>query len=228
MGKKCTSSCPYYGVDENYNGYCKKDHNSYRERFSDCKFEKSTSSSTSSSTSYSSQKSEPRTCSSSCPYYGVDENDNGYCKKDHNSYRERYSTCNMGETKKSSSYSGSSSSGSSSSSSGSGVFKKLIIFIVILIVGGMILINYLPAVLNILDFGVSDGIDNETEQKTVAYVSATSGLNLRDAASTNSNVITLMENNAEVIVKEISGDWAYVDYNGQYGWCYTQYLNIQD
>ena len=34
MGRVCGSGCPYYGVDEDYNGYCKIDGNSYRERFS--------------------------------------------------------------------------------------------------------------------------------------------------------------------------------------------------
>lgn len=54
MAKKCDSSCPYYGVDENYNGYCKKDHNSYRERWSPCKFEKNDSTGSSGSNSTSS------------------------------------------------------------------------------------------------------------------------------------------------------------------------------
>ena len=41
MAKQCDSNCPYYGVDANYNGYCKKDNNSYRERYAPCTFEKS-------------------------------------------------------------------------------------------------------------------------------------------------------------------------------------------
>ena len=53
MGRTCTSSCPYYGVDENYNGYCKKDHNSYRERYSKCTFEDDTSEKDSKSSSSS-------------------------------------------------------------------------------------------------------------------------------------------------------------------------------
>lgn len=37
--RTCTSSCPYYGVDAQCNGYCKKDHNAYRERYAKCTFE---------------------------------------------------------------------------------------------------------------------------------------------------------------------------------------------
>ena len=51
MGKTCGSSCPYYGVDSNYNGYCKKDHNSYRDRGQKCSFESSDTNSSSSSSS---------------------------------------------------------------------------------------------------------------------------------------------------------------------------------
>lgn len=53
MGRTCTSSCPYYGVDENYNGYCKKDHNAYRERYAKCTFESDSSEGSSSSSSSS-------------------------------------------------------------------------------------------------------------------------------------------------------------------------------
>lgn len=54
-------------------------------------------------------------CTTSCPYYGIDEHDNGYCKKDHNAYRERYEPCTF---ESDSSEGSSKSSGSSSSGSG--------------------------------------------------------------------------------------------------------------
>lgn len=82
MSKVCNSSCPYYGVDENYNGFCKKNSNSRRERGSACNMD-------------GGGAKRGSVCNSSCPYYGVDENDNGFCKKDHNSFRNRGSACNM-------------------------------------------------------------------------------------------------------------------------------------
>lgn len=51
MGQRCDSSCRYYGVDANYNGYCKKDYNSYRDRGAACTFEMSDNTSTASSSS---------------------------------------------------------------------------------------------------------------------------------------------------------------------------------
>ena len=82
MAVTCDSSCQYYGVDENYNGFCKKDCNSRRERGSICNIDNGGA------------KKGPY-CDSGCAYYGVDENYNGFCKKDYNSYRDRGSACNM-------------------------------------------------------------------------------------------------------------------------------------
>ena len=69
-----------------------------------------------------------RVCGSGCPYYGVDEDYNGYCKIDGNSYRERFSNCNMG-------YGDSSSESSSSSSGGGGCLKWLVIIAVVIGIG---------------------------------------------------------------------------------------------
>lgn len=57
MGQRCDSSCRYYGVDANYNGYCKKDFNSYRERGAACTFEQTDNKSTASPKSSSSSSS---------------------------------------------------------------------------------------------------------------------------------------------------------------------------
>ena len=82
---RCDSSCSYYGVDENYNGYCKKDFNSRRERGANCNLDENGK-----RINFT-----PDKCNSGCPYYGVDYNYNGYCKKDSNSRRERDSKCKL-------------------------------------------------------------------------------------------------------------------------------------
>lgn len=84
MGDVCGSGCRYYWVDEDYNGFCKKDFNSYRERGWACNVPNGPG-----------VPDPDAHCNSSCRYYGVDEDYNGYCKRDYNSYRDRGSKCNM-------------------------------------------------------------------------------------------------------------------------------------
>lgn len=225
MGKTCTSSCPYYGVDENYNGYCKKDHNSYRERFAPCNMESDASAPAPSAPT---QHKEPRTCTSSCPYYGVDADYNGYCKKDHNSYRERFSTCNMGE------YTLHSGSGSNSGSGNSGGGKWGILVVVILMVlggVGMLLNNQRGVEM------AEPAIDNATITTTTAatttttapegdvmYVVADGGLRMRSEPNTNGKVILTVPTESQVLVLRTEGDWSYVRYNGQEGWCASAWI----
>ena len=220
MGKVCGSGCPYYGVDENYNGYCKKDHNSYRERFAPCNMESSSSPSSSSpaTTSSSSVSTQPRTCTSSCPYYGVDANSNGYCKKDHNSYRERFATCNMGETTTSSGGSGS-SSGSSGGSGCGGCFKWVLIILAVLvalIIGGNVLT------------GNQKSAESPAQNTTVQTASTTAEINLRKGPSTSETVITVLPENATVNVLQKDGEWTRVGYKEHNGWCKTEYLQFNE
>lgn len=228
MGRVCNSSCPYYGVDANYDGYCKKDYNSYRDRGSACNMESSSTASSSSSSSSSSTNRKPRTCNSSCPYYGVDANYDGYCKKDHNSYRDRGSTCNIGETvpgSSSSSSSSYSSSSSSSSSSGGGCGCGIAVIVAILIIAALVIPN-----VSKLFGGKEDAptqVTVSSEEQVIAYTTASS-LNLRKGPSTSDAVVTSMPKNSKVFVEKIEGSWAYVKYKDVKGWCSTKYLNIQD
>lgn len=226
MGKVCTSSCPYYGVDENYNGYCKKDHNSYRERFAPCNMEGDASASTPSAPP---QHVEPRTCTSSCPYYGVDADYNGYCRKDHNSYRERFSTCNMGE------YTVSSGGGGSSSSDGGGCSKWIVWVIVALMLlggAGTLLtrthgakeagpIYDEPAVSTT---STTDTTATAAPQGDTMYVVAKDGLRMRTEPSTESGIILTIPNESAVLVIRTEGSWSYVQYNGQEGWCSSEWI----
>ena len=226
MGKVCTSSCPYYGVDENYNGYCKKDHNSYRERFSPCNMEGDASASTPSAPP---QHVEPRTCTSSCPYYGVDADYNGYCKKDHNSYRERFATCNMGE------YTVSSGGGGSSSSDGGGCSKWVVwVIVALMLLGGAgTLLTRThsakeagpmydePAVSTT---STTDTTATAAPQGDTMYVVAKDGLRMRSEPSTEGGILLTIPNESAVLVIRTEGDWSYVQYNGQEGWCFSEWI----
>lgn len=228
MGKTCTSSCPYYGVDENYNGYCKKDHNSYRERFAPCNMEPSGDAPTHAPT----QPTEnlvrvPRTCTSSCPYYGVDADYNGYCKKDHNSYRERFSDCNMGETVLS-------AAGGSNNSSGSGCGKwPVIIVVALMVLGGLGLLfgNQQdemsgPAMEEPATTTTTAATTTTTQapEGDIMYVVAEGGLRMRTEPNTDGAVILTVPTKSEVVVLRTEGDWSYIRYNGKEGWCASAWI----
>ena len=239
MGKVCTSSCPYYGVDENYNGYCKKDHNSYRERFAPCNMESDTPASTPAPSAPTLHK-EPRTCTSSCPYYGVDADYNGYCRKDHNSYRERFATCNMGEYTLTSGGGGSTGGGG-----GTGCSKWVILVVVaLLLLGGVGILmdgqkaEELPARDESGEPTYSDtvngGDDANREEPTTTttqpqegdtmYVVADGGLRMREQPATDSKVILTVPTKSQVLVLSTEGDWSYVRYNGKEGWCASAWI----
>lgn len=247
MGKVCTSSCPYYGVDENYNGYCKKDHNSYRERFAPCNMEGSNSAPSASAPASSAPTlhKEPRTCTSSCPYYGVDADYNGYCRKDHNSYRERFSTCNMGEYILT-------SGGGGGGGGGTGCNKWVVLVVVaLLLLGGIgILMEGEKAAEHSAydedgDSSYSDTADStdkgennttdtnegdttstttQPQEGDTMYVVADGGLRMREQPTTGSKVILSIPTKSQVLVLSTEGDWSYVRYNGKEGWCASAWI----
>ncbi|MCD8052807.1 MAG: SH3 domain-containing protein [Lachnospiraceae bacterium] len=64
----------------------------------------------------------------------------------------------------------------------------------------------------------------ETEAAEEDLVYATSGVNVRDAASSNSNIVgTLSEGEAVVKLGE-EGSWTKVEYNGAECYVYSEYL----
>ncbi|MCD8125348.1 MAG: SH3 domain-containing protein [Lachnospiraceae bacterium] len=66
--------------------------------------------------------------------------------------------------------------------------------------------------------------ETETEAAEEDLVYATSGVNVRDAASSNSNIVgTLSEGEAVVKIGE-EGSWTKVEYNGAECYVYSEYL----
>lgn len=64
---------------------------------------------------------------------------------------------------------------------------------------------------------------------TVAYVNTSStGLNLRDAPSTNGNIITSFPRGTQVDIMQTYGAWAYVRVNGTVGYMNNSYLTVSN
>ena len=181
-----------------------------------------------------------KVCTSSCPYYGVDENYNGYCKKDHNSYRERFSTCNMGEYTLTSGGGGSTGGGG-----GTGCSKWVILVVVaLLLLGGVGILmdghkaEELPAHVESGEPTYSDtvngGDDANREEPTTTttqpqegewmYVVANGGLRMREQPTTGSKDILTVPTKSQVLVLSTEGDWSYVRYNGKEGWCASAWI----
>ncbi len=65
----------------------------------------------------------------------------------------------------------------------------------------------------------------ERDDHLPAYmVTAGSGLNVRTNPSTNSDVVIRIPYGTEVYPQKWEGNWAYVEYKGQFGWCSGNYL----
>jgi alpha-tubulin suppressor-like RCC1 family protein/uncharacterized protein YraI len=72
-----------------------------------------------------------------------------------------------------------------------------------------------------------------TEQTTapdypMAYVKVSSVLNLRTGPGQSYDLITTMPDGAKVYVQKTEGNWAYVSYQDQEGWCSLKYLSYAD
>ena len=75
-------------------------------------------------------------------------------------------------------------------------------------------------------------VESEQEENIVQSPADTSsrviiangGLNMRSGPSTSESVITLIPNGEIVTVDRTENNWAYVYYNGNYGWCSCDYL----
>ena len=176
-------------------------------------------------------------CGSSCPYYGVDDNDNGYCKKDHNAYRERWSPCTFESDNSSSSSSGSSYSSSySSSSEGHGCWWIVgIIVAIIMFLGwlgdmgfGEFLDEYFGNTTTTSQSTTTTGAYASDEGVTaVVYNVGSSVLNMRSEPNTYCDVITTLDPGTVVKVLEQGTEWHRVQYGSYTGYCYAEYLKIQ-
>lgn len=121
--------------------------------------------------------------------------------------------------------SSSSSSSSSSSGGGFGCLGPIIAVIVIAVIAFFVIIGD-DSGSSSDNYGSSIQSASQTYIAT-AQVSTSAGLRLREGPSTSSNKILTMPYLSEVKVIERENGWAYVDYNGTFGWCSEDYLDFQ-
>ena len=169
-----------------------------------------------------------------CPYRWHDE-DCEYCgaqgdmildsmsiKKENCPYYIAYME-STGRKVTSSSSSSSSSSYSSSSSSGFGCGTVVIIIIALMVLGGIGL-TVLP---NLTTSDEKAVISSAAKQKTAIVYNVNYSLNMREAANSDSNVITTVPKGQEVIILEEGTAWHYVQYGEYKGYCAAECLQIQ-
>ncbi len=117
-----------------------------------------------------------------------------------------------------SSYSSPSSSSSSSTGSGCGVAIVIILIIAALIGGGLF---FVPKI-----FGSAKKA-GVSQQATAVVYNVNYSLNMRDAASSTSNVITTIPKGETVYIIEMGTEWHYVQYGEYQGYCSADCLQIQ-
>lgn len=164
-------------------------------------------------------------CSSSCADYIWDGTTTEYWKQTGSSYSSSSSSS-------SSTSSSLSSSDSSSAPKKSRGFLIAAILIIIVVVGAFAAEKYLGIDLIATITGKQDitavtEADEHINTQT-GYIAASSGLNLRTSPGTSSEIITLMPDGAEVEILKTEDSWAYVKFNGTYGWCSNNYIEISE
>ncbi|MBQ8740351.1 MAG: SH3 domain-containing protein [Clostridia bacterium] len=146
-----------------------------------------------------------------CPYYKEYMAAKG---KSSSSSSSSYSSSSTS----SSSYSSSTSSSSSSGGSGCGVAIIVILIIAALIGGGAFLIP---------KFFGGRSETGVAQQATAVVYNVNYSLNMRDAASSDSNVITTIPKGETVQIIEMGAEWHYVQYGEHQGYCAAECLQIQ-
>lgn len=74
--------------------------------------------------------------------------------------------------------------------------------------------------------GVGDSVPPQTQGETATVDTNGSRLNLRSAPSYESDIIGKLPDGATVSVLRREGAWSYIDYYGQKGYVYSQYLAL--
>ncbi len=112
-----------------------------------------------------------------------------------------------------------------------------------LIVGIVALVLVLSMLLNKQNISAPMGMPKQTEQvnkgenktdnkgeNNVTYatvVTNDTGLNMRESASTEADVVDVIPKGATVEVLKTEDEWMYVKYKNQIGWCYSEYLSVK-
>ena len=114
---------------------------------------------------------------------------------------------------------------------GAGYVVAIILVVIVVIVGSLLpsLLSGEPAV------APQDPVTYETEAEIAEdslnikakVVTKNKSLNLRGGPSTNYDTIGTLPKGAIVIIHQIEGSWAYIEYDGTFGWCSVNYLEEQ-
>lgn len=75
---------------------------------------------------------------------------------------------------------------------------------------------------------INNSTTNSSSNEKVGTLVNTTFLHLRDAATTNSNIIETLYSNDRIVVLEQVGSWYKVSVNGQIGYVYGYYLNVSN
>ena len=230
--------CPYRWHDEDCE-YCGArgdeiiDGKSYKKESCPYYVEYKTGSSSGSSSSYSSSSASninPKKGGKcwSCKYcddIGTPDGDGEYYRKCTKSGHEYLDTCKFycSDYVWDGKYAENSPSGSSTtSSSGAGCGIAIIVIIVLAIVAGSIFV--FPKVFS----GYSEKKEVTVSQQITAVVcNVNYALNMRDAASSDGNVITTVPKGETVVVLEQGEEYCLVEYGEYQGYCATECLEIQ-
>ena len=87
--------------------------------------------------------------------------------------------------------------------------------------------------LNILNSSSSSSSNNSSSNTSspigTGTISANGGLWLNGNPDLNNpNGIEVIPNGSQVTIYKVDGNWDYVEYNGQYGWAYNEYINTNN
>ena len=104
--------------------------------------------------------------------------------------------------------------------------KKIISVILIILIDYLLIIYGSKANWHNELFEVSRQV--EVQSSNIRYVIAKSGLNMRKEANKNSEIVVSIPFGSEIILDRAEGDWAYVTYNDNSGWCYRLYITDEN
>lgn len=77
---------------------------------------------------------------------------------------------------------------------------------------------------------IDENVDVVEETKEVvktATVNSPTGLNFRKKPEVGDNIISILDANETVTVKDVKGDWTAIEHNNKKGYVMTKFLTIE-